>query len=296
MKTVSLINAREATVGDNLLDQILKERLTENGYHVFEGYNPKCDAVVFGAGGLIWEHTFPPILNDINRAVKDNKPCYGIGLGVQGFYTKEKFSFLKHFKQIIVRNKYSYKYLKDHLGVESIPSSDIAWVYKPKTTEPQENTIGIIHPNITRYQLHLKALKNLEMKKTFIPFRLPAINHYKNAIKITGGEILNTKGMDIEKIIYEMSKCSLIISGHLHAVILSILIERPVVILPLRDKIRALVTENNLLDLTAMTDDEIIIKIEYLKNNNISYSDVINQNRAKAEEALNMLINSLHNA
>jgi len=293
MKTVSLINARGATLGDNLLDQILKERLSKNGYYVFEGYNSNCDAVVFGAGGLLWEYTFPPILKDINKAVRHHKPCYGIGLGVQGFCTREKFAFLKHFKKIIVRNRYSYKYLKEYLGVESIPSSDIAWVYKPKTTEPQENTVGIIHPNITRYPLHLRALKMMNMKKRFIPFQLPALDHYRNAIKITGGEILNIKGMDIEKTVYEMSKCSLLIAGHLHGVILSILVERPVIILPLRDKIRALVTENNLLDLTAMTDDEIIIKIKYLKNSDISYSHVINQNRAKAEESLNMLINSL---
>lgn len=269
---VTVISGRGATVGDNILTQIIEKFIESKGHITINHFDMNTNLVVFGAGGLIWENTYLPILLEIEKCVKHKKKCVGIGLGVQGFYSKHKYSFLKKFETITVRNIESKIWMENLLDVSPMVFPDLMFTYDAPVVNKEKGTLGVIHPNIKRYPLHIRALKSInDFKIRYIPFQLPAIPQYQEAIKHTGGKIVpefkqyNPLPSD-KDIIREVAKCEYVIAGHYHGVISAFLTNTPCIVLPLRDKIRYLMRELDCSLYQAITDDEIRIKLKTLEN------------------------------
>jgi len=270
---VSLLTAREATVGDNLIGDLLAMHIGAKGFPVHHFYAKGSKLTIFGGGGLIWEHTYPPLLEQARKAVNDGSTVIGIGLGVQGFFSPEKFSFVRNFKHITVRNKESKHFIEDLLGVHSEVTADLVWLVNPPIHEREKNVLGVVVPNISKYPLIMDALSQIkDYAIRYIPLSLPAVTHYVEAQKRTGGAICsNVSCSNPLNALREISKCTFVLAGHYHTVIACFLTGTPCIVLPLRDKVRWLAERLEHTHFMALTDDEIIIKLKLLER----HSDLI---------------------
>ena len=255
---ITVISAKGATVGDNLLTDILHNFLKSKGHNTSQHLAQSTSLAIFGGGGLIWEHTYPPILEEAQSAIKAGRKVIGIGLGVQGFHSLEKFSFLKHFKKITVRNPQSQTILKQLLDIDSTYTADLAWLHTPQLLPRETGKLGVVVPNMRAYPFLQRALAHFkDWKIKYIPFWPGMVAEYREAMKVTGGTI----GPDHFNAV---SDCELVIAGHYHGVVACFLTQTPCIVIPYRDKVRWLVDELSYDKFLAMTEDEVVIKLKQI--------------------------------
>jgi polysaccharide pyruvyl transferase WcaK-like protein len=288
---IGVITAWGATVGDNLITELLMREIQKRNKIAVKGYQKGCKLAVWGGGGLLWQYILNNLIHSAKDAIQDKVNVIGLGLGNQGLFDKERFMFLKDFKVITVRNPQTQETLKELLGVDSIVTQDLVWLYDPPKANTGGNTVGVIFPNISRYPLVMQGLSRLKaMRILYIPFQPPAIEQYKQARSLAGGEILNQSH---SKAFEQISKCRFIIAGHLHGMICSMLTNTPVIVVPLRDKIRWQCEWIGYNKYYAMTDDEIVVKANLIlqNENKVKHqiSNIVQVERAKSKKNIDIL-------
>jgi hypothetical protein len=289
------LTARGATVGDNLITELLEQFIRKNRETVYNGFMSQKYLTIFGGGGLIWEHTYPPLLEDARKAVKAGGTVIGIGLGVQGFFSVDKFDFLKSFKAITVRNPQSASVLYDLLNIKAEVTQDLAWLYDPPRPEKDQNVVGVVIPSILAYPHVIEGLTKLrDYQLKYIPFAHPAIPQYQQAQKKTGGRIVSSQTMQsVKSAVEEIAKCRYLIAGHLHSMILAFLTTTPCVVLPFRDKVRWMADLLDYKMFQALTADEVVIKMKLLARYEVEVKthmvDMVRIAREKAQINLEVI-------
>ena len=266
MDEVSIISAYGATVGDNITVDIVKSFLEKHGYKASLGYNPGSVLAIYGPGGLIWDNTQPSIIKNVEKLLDSGIPCLGLSLGCQGISDYNRWMFLKRFIKVCVRDPYTLSII-DRLGAKTILAQDIGFLCDTGENRPEGDVLGVVAPNLTSYPDITRALKSLssKFKIRYIPFSIPEVEECRRIRRETSGEVVDlyVGKPSIEQAV-EISKCRIVLAGHLHAFIFALTSQTPCIVLPLRDKIRWICSWLGYNEWLALTSDEIESKVNLM--------------------------------
>jgi len=299
MDKVSIISAYGATVGDNITVDIVKNFLEKHGYKVSHGYDPESVLAVYGPGGLIWDNTQHSIIKNAEKLLDSGIPCLGLSLGCQGISDYNRWMFLKRFIKVCVRDPYTLSII-NRLGAKTVLTQDVGFLCDTGENRPEGDVLGVTTPNLTSYPDIAKALKSLssKFKIRYIPFSIPEVEECRRVCREISGEIVDLYvGKPSIEQAMEISKCRIVLAGHLHAFIFALTSNTPCVVLPLRDKIRWMCSWLGYEEYLALAADEIESKVRLILKleDEVKYwmAETVKEQKEKAYRNLQVLMEVL---